>query len=106
MMADFNGEVQRARLTGLQSDQISPDFADAAHAGYKPIVALTRTSRVMKYRCAANVGLTCTLSYRLHHAKQKQPRFDCQCKRLIDLFAGRVLTSALLPNQVETQEGW
>lgn len=74
MMAGINGEVQRAKLTGLQSDQISPDFADAADGGHKPIVAVTTTSGVMKYHRAAYVGLTCTLGYRLLGAKQKRPR--------------------------------
>lgn len=61
MMAGINGEVQWAKLTGLQSDQISPDFADAADGEYKPIVAVTTTSGVMKYRRAAYLGLTCSL---------------------------------------------
>lgn len=73
MMAGINREVQWAKLTGLQSDQISPDFADAADGGYKPIVAVTTTSGVMKYHRAAYVGLTCTLRYRLLGAKQKRP---------------------------------
>lgn len=33
MMAGINRDVQWAKLTGLQSDQISPDFADAADGG-------------------------------------------------------------------------
>lgn len=46
---------------GLQSDQISRDFADAADGVYKPIVAVTTTSGVMKYQRAAYLGLTCSL---------------------------------------------
>ncbi len=53
MMARINREVQWAKLTGLQSDQIRPEFADAADGEYKPIVAVTTTSGVMKYRRAA-----------------------------------------------------
>lgn len=31
MMLEINREVQRTKLTGLQSDQITSDFADAAN---------------------------------------------------------------------------
>ena len=61
MMAGINREEQWAKLTGLQSDQITSDFADAADGEYKPIVAVTTTSGVMKYQQAAYLGLTCSL---------------------------------------------
>lgn len=61
MMAWIKGEVQWAKLTGLQNDQITPDFADAADGGHRTIVAMTTTSGVMKYHWAAYVGLTCPL---------------------------------------------
>lgn len=54
------GSAVSKKLTGLQSDQISPDFADAADGEHEPIVAVTTTSRVMKYRRAAYLGLTCS----------------------------------------------
>lgn len=61
MMVGINGEMQGEKLTGLQSDQISPDFADAADGEYKPIVAVTTTSGVIKYHRAVYLGLTCSL---------------------------------------------
>lgn len=61
MMAGINGEAEWAKLTGLLSDQISRDFADTADGVYKPIVAVTTTSGVMKYRRASYLGLTCSL---------------------------------------------
>lgn len=72
MMAGINGEEQWAKLTGLQSDQISPDFADAADGEYRPIVVVTTTSRVMKYQRAAYLGLTCSPPNGPLSAKQKQ----------------------------------
>lgn len=50
MMFTVNGKVQGAKLTGFQSDQISPDFADTADRDYKPTGAVTKTSRVMKHQ--------------------------------------------------------